>query len=631
MKTTQRLRIRPALVIVAVIWLVRFGLSAFASGTLFEIPIPVISVLAGVAGGAAILLWWLLFSRAAWSERLVVTSLLIFAGVVTYRLVHPSIAGAAMGMMLPIQATPVIATALVVWAAIARPLAGLRRAAALAAALLLACVPFTLLRTDGVTGDGQSQLQWRWTPTAEQRLLASAPPTTISPPPVPDTPAATSPAPTAGTPTGPAGAPVESAAAALQRDASATPPTQPDPSEASGTPDPAVRGEPEWPGFRGPMRDSIITGVRINTDWSASPPAELWRRAIGPGWSSFAVDGDRIFTQEQRGADELVTCYQLSTGEAVWVHRDSVRFYESNGGPGPRATPTVHQGRIFSHGATGIVNALDAATGKVIWSRNSAADTGVTLPEWGLASSPIVIDDRVVIAVSGELIAYDATTGERRWSGPEGGAGYSSPHLAVIDGVPQILLIRGSRTISVSPADGTLLWGHSSGQPSVGIVQPALLPDGNLLVSAGDAMGGLGVRRLAVSQDDGGWHVEERWVSRGLKPYFNDFVVHNGHAFGFDGNILSSIDIADGTRKWKGGRYGSGQLLLLADQDLLLVIAEEGDLALVSATPDKYTEIARHPALSSKTWNHPVMVGNVLLVRNGEEMVAFRLPMRPGT
>jgi outer membrane protein assembly factor BamB len=269
---------------------------------------------------------------------------------------------------------------------------------------------------------------------------------------------------------------------------------------------------------------------------------------------------------------------------------------------------------------------LDASNGAVVWSRNAAADTGVQVPDWGFAGSPLVIDDFVVVAVSGQLAAYDVRTGAPRWSGPTGGAGYSSPHPLTIDGVAQILLLRGSRTISVAPADGTLLWEHTW-QAGVGFVQPAVTTEGDVLIVTGDAMGGIGMRRLSVAHGSAGWHVEERWTSTGLKPYFNDFVVHKGHAFGFDGSILASIDLENGTRKWKGGRYGHGQMILLPDQDLLLVLSEEGGLALVAATPDRFTELARIPAIEGKTWNHPVLVGDVLLVRNGEEMAAFRLPL----
>jgi outer membrane protein assembly factor BamB len=170
-----------------------------------------------------------------------------------------------------------------------------------------------------------------------------------------------------------------------------------------------------------------------------------------------------------------------------------------------------------------------------------------------------------------------------------------------------------------------VLWENPwAGSP---MVQPALLPGGDLLITSADAMGGLGVRRLGLTQEPSGWTVAERWTSRGLKPYFNDYVVHKGHVYGFDGNILSSVNLENGERAWKGGRYGNGQMLLLADQDLLLITSEEGEIVLVSATPDKFTEIARFPALNAKTWNHPVLVGDVLLVRNGEEMVAFRMAL----
>jgi hypothetical protein len=194
-----------------------------------------------------------------------------------------------------------------------------------------------------------------------------------------------------------------------------------------------------------------------------------------------------------------------------------------------------------------------------------------------------------------------------------------------IDGVAQILLLSPPGAISVAPADGALLWEHS--WEGGAIVQPALTADGDVLINAIGGTGGIGTRRIAVAHGPGGWTVKERWTSNGLKPYFNDFVVHKGHAFGFDGSILACIDLADGKRKWKGGRYGEGQLVLLPDQDVLLVLSGEGELALVGATPDKFTEIARAPAIEGKTWNHPALVGDVLLVRNGEEMAAFRLSL----
>jgi outer membrane protein assembly factor BamB len=350
---------------------------------------------------------------------------------------------------------------------------------------------------------------------------------------------------------------------------------------------------------------------------------ERWRRPIGPGWSSFAVAGDLLYTQEQRGGDEVVACYHVTTGKPVWRHRDAARFFESNGGAGPRATPTLSDGRVYALGATGILNALDAGNGAVVWSRRVTSDTGGKVPIWGFASSPLVVDDVVIVAAEGQLVAYDLASGNRRWLGPQGGASYSSPQLLTIDGIAQILLLSAAGATSVAPANGTLLWEHR--WPGfLPIVQPALTADGDILISAGS---GSGTRRIAVAHGPGGWSVEERWTSKGLKPYFNDFVVHKGHAFGFDDSILACIDLKDGTRKWKGGRYGNGQLVLLPEQDVLLVLSEEGELALVGATTDQFTELARFPAIEGKTWNHPVLAGNVLLVRNGQEMAAFRLSL----
>jgi outer membrane protein assembly factor BamB len=364
-----------------------------------------------------------------------------------------------------------------------------------------------------------------------------------------------------------------------------------------------------------------VRGVRIKTDWTAAPPVQLWHRPVGPGWSSFAVSGDLFYTQEQRGDNEEVVCYKMATGQPVWSHKDNARFFESNAGAGPRATPTLSNGRVNTFGATGILNANDATNGNVIWSHNVATETNTQIPFWGFASSPLVIGNEVVIAAAGQLVAYDAATGNKRWVGPSGGGSYSSPQLITLDGVTQILLMTATGATSVAPTDGKQLWSHAWSVNS--IVQPAITPDGDVLITSQEN----GARRLAIAHNAGGWSVAERWTSNALKPYFNDFVINKGYAFGFDGRILSCIDLKDGQRKWKGGRYGNGQLVLLPDQDLLLVLSEEGEIALVQATPDQFTEIAKVPALQGKTWNHPVLVGDKLLVRNGEEMAAFQLPL----
>jgi len=597
----------------------------------------VLGMLGGVACGLAIVAWWLLFSRAPWYERAGAIVLMIVALFVTYRIVHPSIANAGMGMMMPIFGIPVVSLGLVAGAVASRSLTGGSRYASMAAAIVLAASAFTVVRTGGINGAGVSDLHWRWTKTPEQRLLAQGDEPIV---PARAEPAAPAPTPKSAETTNKPLAdhandrPLDSARGTSTEPVS-TPATakthetrvaQSSDEAIAPSLDPAVvKTAAEWPGFRGPERDGVVHGVQIKTDWTASPPVELWRRAIGPGWSSFAVRGEVFYTQEQRGDDEIVAAYRVTTGEPVWRHRDPARFWESNGGAGPRATPTINGNRIYTHGATGILNALDARTGAVAWSRNVATDTHKPVPGWGFASSPLVIDDLVIVAATGTLAAYDLATGKPRWFGPSHRGGYTSPHRVMIDGVPQILLQTADGPISVAPADGKLLWEHE--WPGVPIVQPALSADRDILIAAGDAMGGNGIRRIDVAHGPAGWTVQERWTSRGLKPYFNDFVVHKGYAFGFDGNILACIDLEDGTRKWKGGRYGNGQLVLLPDQDVLLVLSEEGELALVGATPDQFKELARFPALDGKTWNHPVLVGDVLLVRNDREMAAFRLSL----
>jgi outer membrane protein assembly factor BamB len=574
--------------------------------------------LAPPAAGVLVILWWLLLSRARWFERLGAVALMVVATLATRRIVDVSIATGAQGMLIYFLVLPALSLVFVAWAVATSRLPDRVRRVSMVAAILLACGGWALVRTGGFTAASlHHDLHWRWAKTPEERLveLSGNAPGALPPAPVAAVVPAKLPAAQPATPAPPAPATAKVPEKLVVANSGSEPAVLPAAPAEAGT-------GADWSGFRGPHRDDVVSGVRIKTDWTASPPAALWRRPVGPGWSSFAVRAGLIYTQEQRGPDEVVACYKLTTGEPVWAHRDPARFWESNGGPGPRGTPTLDKGRVYTFGATGILNALDARNGAAVWSHNAASDTGMQTPHWGFASSPLVIDDLVIAGVAGQLAAYDRATGARRWVGPAHGVSYSSPQLATIDGVRQVLLLSEAGLTSVALADGTLLWEHAwQGYP---IVQPGLTADGDILISVTDSSG---TRRLAVAPGPAGWTVAERWTSHGLKPYFNDFVVHNGYAFGFDGSILACIDLKDGQRKWKGGRYGNGQLVLLADQDLLLVLSEEGELALVGATPDQFKEFARFPALDGKTWNHPVVAGDVLLVRNGQEMAAFRLSL----
>lgn len=591
-------RLWPGVVIVMLQWLVRFGAPIVMPDAI------AFGVFGGILGGLAVLVWWAFFSRAPRADRWVGIVLMIVAMLATSRMLDKSIATGMMGLMFPVYSIPVLSLAFVAWAIFSQRLSDVPRRASMVATILLACGGWTLLRSNGISGDAAADFAWRWSKTHEQRLVAQA----------------------GGLPVAflAAPAPAEIPAERIVAHRIEEPPVTLPPLPV------AAKSVANWPRFRGPGRDSIVPGTRIETDWHTSPPVELWRRPIGPGWSSFAVLGDLLYTQEQRGDDEMVTCYNAATGKPVWAHRDAARFWESNAGAGPRSTPALHHGHVFTFGATGILNVLDAGDGAVVWSRNPATDTGTKVPGWGFASSPLVVGDMVIVAVSGQLAAYDAATGAPRWVGPAGGDSYSSPHLATIDGVAQILLMSAVGATSVRPADGSLLWRYS--WPSdTRIMQPAVMADGDLLFSSGDAMGGGGMRRIAVVHGTGGgtesWTTEERWTSTGLKPNFNDFVVYDGNLFGFDGGILACLDLKDGKRKWKGGRYGHGQFVLLRDQGVLLVLSEEGELALVKAASDQFTELARFPAMDDKTWNHPVLAGDRLLVRNGIEMVAFRLSL----
>jgi outer membrane protein assembly factor BamB len=396
---------------------------------------------------------------------------------------------------------------------------------------------------------------------------------------------------------------------------------------ASSTGSNAVPSQIEDSGYLGTNRDGVIEGMKLDREWSVHPPQQLWRQPIGLGWSSFCISGDRAFTQEQRGEVELIVCYELTTGHVLWAHTNQVRFSESLSGDGPRATPTLSGGRIYAFGATGILDCLDPGTGQLFWSRNVLKENSLPNLPFGKSTSPLIYDEIVVVSggmTNGStLLAYHVKDGSPAWRAGNDKASFSSPVLATLAGKRQIISINASSASGHDPATGAVLWEYVWPGEWPKCTQPIILPPDRIFLSASFNAGCMLLQINAAP--DGKLSVAEKWKNRSMKSEFSNIVTRDGFAYGLDDGILACIDLATGERKWKEGRYGHGQVLLI--NDLLLVQTENGPLALAEATPACFREVAQIPALNSKTWNVPAIGGGCLLVRNDLEAACYKLPV----
>jgi len=386
-------------------------------------------------------------------------------------------------------------------------------------------------------------------------------------------------------------------------------------------------GPDGWPQFLGPNRNGILGGPRLTRAWNIRPPELVWRQRIGPAWSGFVVARGLAVTQEQRGPQELVTCYEALTGRLLWTHADDTRYATTIAGEGPRANPAIDEDRVITVGANGILNCLDLHTGKLLWSHSLTRENGGEVPAWGFSVSPLVLGELVVVAAGGSegksLVAYRKAMGQLEWSGGNDRVGFSSPVVHEIGGVRQILLFGGQEVNGHDAGSGELLWHFPwpADHPHVGI--PLQLSGDRVLVGSGY---GTGCSLLQIRHETNGtWTATRVWKSLRLKPKFTNLVQRDGFIYGLDDGILACLDSATGEQKWKDGRYGHGQVILVGD--LLLVSAENGQIVLVEPVPQEHRELARFSALKSKTWNPPALAGEFLFVRNDLEAACLRLPL----
>jgi outer membrane protein assembly factor BamB len=397
----------------------------------------------------------------------------------------------------------------------------------------------------------------------------------------------------------------------------------------SRIPDPAAY----WTDFRGPLRDGHYRQRPIRTDWPRGGLKPLWKQPVGAGYASFVIARGRAFTIEQRGDQEVVAAYELTTGREVWTNAWNALFRESLGGDGPRATPTWAEGVVFALGATGELRALDESTGRMIWRKNILEDNGALNLDWGMAASPLVVDDTLVVLPGGpdsrSVVAYKRKTGMRVWSALSDKQAYASPMLVTLAGVRQLIVFTAKRLVGLTPDGGELLWEYPWRTDfDINAGQPMVVGDNRVFLSSGYGAGAAVIEvvpspPLEPAPYVAQFAVREIWRSNRMKNTFTSSVLYNGFIYGLDESILACLDAATGELRWKGGRYGHGQVLLASGH--LIVLTEDGDLALVRATPMRHEELTRFPAIDGKTWNHPAMADGVLLIRNLAEMAAYDL------
>jgi outer membrane protein assembly factor BamB len=518
--------------------------------------------------------WWLSNRYLLWRDRLLGVGLLVLGTAVAMALAEPSTRA-----VVVLSGLPRLFTAWVIWLMIAHNLSRNVQRLGLCAATVLVLGYFTLVRWDGLDGAQRAKLSWRWQPTSEQLFLTSA------------TKAAT---------------PTRSVSDGIDQQAAAKP---------------WVLQPGDWPDFRSDHRNGGLPDIEVAGNWSKEPPSLVWRRRVGPAWSSMIVVDGHVVTQEQRGLAEAVVCYDAATGNEIWAHTDADRFEEPLSGPGPRSTPAFADGKIVAIGGRGRLNCLEAATAKLLWTQEGAVAVG----QWGLATSPLIVDDLVVVFAGGKsdksLMSYRAANGELAWARAAGETSYSSPQLVTLGGERQILIDDTLGLHSVAVESGELLWEHlSQGGGAEPMLQPHPLSDRELLVTWGS-----GIARLRIERYGDRWHVSKLWETTALKPGFNDFLIHEGHIFGLDDGILCCLDAATGQRLWKKGRFGHGQLLLFASPPRLVVVSEAGEVALVAANLKQYEELGRFKAIDGKTWNHPIIASGCLFIRNAEEMACYKI------
>jgi outer membrane protein assembly factor BamB len=395
-------------------------------------------------------------------------------------------------------------------------------------------------------------------------------------------------------------------------------------------PAPAAAGWPQW---RGPHRDGAAPEGPLRTDWEKNPPKQIWKAECGGGYSSFAVVAGKVYTQDRRDGDERVLCLDAATGRQLWDFSYPVDYSGLRAGyaGGPRATPTVDGNRLYAVGAVGKFVCLelppDGGRPKLLWEHDLLGEFRADLPGWGVACSPLVEGDLVVVQPGGRdgsVAAFDKNTGELRWKAASNPSGYSSPVAASLDRLRVIFAFTGDSLLCVRASDGEVLDEYSWTTQHRGNIATPLVHDRWVFVSSSYNKG-CALLRADVSGD----RVRLREVftrsNRVMRNHHSSCVFKDWHLYGFDNDRLRCVDFKTGVEveEWESKQMGKGSLILAGDH--LIVLTEGGTLALIEARHDEYRPVASLPSGlgRSEVWALPVLVDGRLYLRDAQQILCL--------
>jgi outer membrane protein assembly factor BamB len=385
-----------------------------------------------------------------------------------------------------------------------------------------------------------------------------------------------------------------------------------------------------WSQWRGPERDGVVPDLSLPTHWPAALTRQ-WQVAVGEGHSSPIVAGDRVYLLTREGDLEVARCLELDSGKQVW-RSDYPAPYVVNPaahahGKGPKSTPLLYAGKLFTLGIGGILSCFDADTGKLRWRKDFTGQFKYASPLYGASMSPMIEGGALIVHVGGHnegaLTAFDPETGEVRWQNAVNGPGYSSPIVVTLAGVRQIVTQTQSYLLGVDAASGKLLWKErfrTGDQNSV-----TTLAVNDMLIYSGFNQP---LRAIRLKKHGDQFAPEEVWANKAHSCFMSTPVLANGRLLGMsnrNGGHIFCVDAQSGKTIWKSpGRLAQNVALLVAG-DVVLLLKDQGRLAVLKADATSYEPLAEYQVAQSSTWAHPCPAGNRILIKDTTTLASWAL------